>query len=231
MSRYCFIFARGGSKGLPRKNIRELCGHPLIWYPINIAKQSGLFKDIIVSTDDQEIATIAKECGASVPFIRPKELAQDKSAERFAWQHAVKFVKEQDESFDTFVSLPCTAPLRTVETVKGCVELFEKNRDSMVLTCYESRDNPYFNMLKIQDNGSATLVCENSVYRRQDAPKVFNITPIAYVTSPEIVLKYNSLFDTKILPFIVSKNEGIDIDDIDDFYLAEYFMKKNYSAK
>ena len=145
------ICARGGSKGLPGKNIKLLCGVPLIGRSIQIAKQVGRVDKIIVSTDSEAIAQVAKEYGAEVPFMRPKELAQDNSSEWDVWKHALDYLKENN--LDALVSLPTTAPLRSVEDIENCLDEYEKDGVDVVITVTEAHRNPYFNMITNDDNG------------------------------------------------------------------------------
>ena len=226
MSTYCFIFARGGSKGLAHKNIRNFCNKPLIAHTIEFAKKLDLFKEIIVSTDSQEIADIAKNYGALVPFLRPLNLASDTAPERLAWRHAIEYVKKIDKDFDVFISLPCTAPLRTFETVKKCLDMQKANKDSLIITCTKAHNNPYFNMVKLDDNNVATLLNKSTVTRRQDAPVAYNMTTIAYVCDPKLVLDYDHIFDTKVIGVEAADYESIDIDNLLDFKIAEFLYKE-----
>jgi len=129
------ICARGGSKGLPGKNIKLLNGVPLIGWSINIAKQINRASRIIVSTDSEEIAEVALEYGAEVPFMRPKELAQDSSPEWLVWRHAINYIeKHKSESVDAIIVLPVTAPLRSIDDINACVDLFEDEEIDSVIT-------------------------------------------------------------------------------------------------
>lgn len=231
MSTYCFIFARGGSKGLPHKNIRDFCNKPLIAHTIDFAKKMGTFKDIIVSTDSQDIANIAKEYGASVPFLRPQNLASDTAPERLAWRHAIEYVKKIDKDFDVFVSLPCTAPLRRIDTVKKCLEMQKAHKDSLIITCTKAHNNPYFNMVKLDSNNEATLLNKSNVTRRQDAPVAYNMTTIAYVCDPKLIEKYEHIFDSKVIGIEAKNFESIDIDNILDFKIAEFLYKELDNGK
>ena len=123
MSIVGFIFARGGSKGLPGKNIRPFCGKPLIAWSIDHARAVSRIDRVIVSTDSHEIAEVALAAGAEVPFIRPAELAQDNSSEWLAWRHALNFVRQTDGALpEVMVSIPTTAPLRVPDDIKRCVD-------------------------------------------------------------------------------------------------------------
>ena len=218
------ICARGGSKGLPRKNIKPLNGIPLIGWSINIAKQIDRISRIIVSTDSEEIAKVALEYGAEVPFMRPKELAQDDSPEWLVWKHAIKHVESYgNEDIDAIIVLPVTAPLRSVKDVNACIDLFEEGEIDTVITVSEANRSPYFNMIVNNDNGYASLVIspENQITRRQDAPKVFDMTTVAYVVNTNVVKLSNSIFEGKVKSIIIPQERSIDIDTLLDFKIAE----------
>lgn len=227
MKTYGFIFARGGSKGLPGKNIRLLNGKPLIAWAIDAGKKSGLLEKIIVSTDSEDIAAVARAYGAETPFMRPAELASDTAGEWLAWQHAVRFLQAQGDNFDIFVSLPATAPLKTPENIRNCIALYSRGDCDAVITCTEAARSPYFNMISIDDKGYSSIVIQgDKLGRRQDAPNVYDITTVAYVTSPQYILANSHLMDGKIRALKVDRICGVDIDDALDFDIAEFLMKK-----
>ena len=229
MKTYGFIFARGGSKGIPHKNIRPLCGKPLIAYAIEAGLESGCVEKMIVSTDSEEIADTARRYGGEVPFIRPAELASDHASEWLAGQHAIRFLQERGDDFQVFLSLPATAPLRTPEDIRRCVSLFQKGDCDMVVTCTEARRSPYFNMLVMDERGDAKLACtaDNAApIRRQDAPAVYDMTTVAYVSSPSHILSSCSLWSGRVKAVTVDKINAIDIDDPMDWDIAELFMSK-----
>jgi N-acylneuraminate cytidylyltransferase len=218
------ICARGGSKGLPGKNIKPLNGIPLIGWSINIAKQIKRASRIIVSTDSEEIAKVALEYGAEVPFMRPKELAQDDSPEWLVWRHAVKYVESHgEEDIDAIVVLPVTAPLRAVNDVDSCIDLFEEGEIDSVITVNKANRSPYFNMTVNNDRGYALLVIspENQITRRQDAPEVFDMTTVAYVVNANVVKLSNSIFEGRVKSIIIPQERSIDIDTLLDFKIAE----------
>ena len=218
------ICARGGSKGLPGKNIKPLNGIPLIGWSINIAKKIDRVSHIIVSTDSEEIAKVALEYGAEVPFMRPKELAQDDSPEWLVWKHAIKHVESYgNEDIDAIIVLPVTAPLRSVKDVNSCIDLFEESEVDSVITVSEASRSPYFNMIVNNDSGYASLVIspENQITRRQDAPEVFDMTTVAYVVNTNVVKQSNSIFEGKVKSIIIPQERSIDIDTLLDFKIAE----------
>lgn len=217
-----FIFARGGSKGVPGKNIKMIAGKPLIAHSIIKAKESKYIEKVIVSTDDEEIAKVAREFGAEVPFIRPNDLATDTSSEWLSWQHAVDFV-EKNETFDLFVSVPATSPLRSVEDIDKCIESLAKDVD-VVVTVKKAGNNPYFNMLKRCENGDSELVIKSDerIVRRQDAPSVYDMTTVCYVTRPGFIKEKTHIFDAKkMVSVVVPEHRAVDIDTPFDFLLAE----------
>lgn len=223
------ICARSGSKGLPGKNIKPLNGIPLIGWSINIAKKINRVSRIYVTTDSQEIAEIAQEYGAEVPFIRPKNLSKDDSPEWLVWRHAINyFEKNNSEIFDAIVVLPVTAPLRSVDDINKCIDLFESKDVDSVITVSEARRNPYFNMT-VNNNDYSTLVipAESQITRRQDAPKVFDMTTVAYVVNKNFVKKYDGIFEGKVQSVVIPHERAIDIDDLTDFKIAEFFLKDN----
>jgi N-acylneuraminate cytidylyltransferase len=221
------ICARGGSKGLPGKNIKLLNGIPLIGWSINIAKKIKRASRIIVSTDSEEIAKVALEYGAEVPFMRPKELAQDDSPEWLVWRHAIKHVESYgDENIDAIIVLPVTAPLRSVKDVDACINLFEESEIDSVITVCEANRSPYFNMIVSDGNGYASLVIspESQITRRQDAPKVYDMTTVAYVVNIDFVKEYSGIFEGKIKNLVIPQKRAIDIDTLLDFKIAECLL-------
>ena len=223
-----FIFARKGSKGVAKKNIRPLCGKPLIAYAIETARQSEYIDQVIVSTEDKEIAEIALEFGAEVPFMRPVELAQDNAPEWLAWQHAIQSMEEKDKSrqLDVFVSIPPTAPLRTVEDVNNAIHTFLESDVDMVITIKKSNHHPSFNMISLDEQNCAKLVLplDRQIVRRQEAPPVYNITTVAYVANPNFIMKSKSLFEGKVKGVLIPEERALDIDTELDFKFAEFLM-------
>lgn len=224
-----FIFARGGSKGVPRKNLKMLGGKPLIAHSISCALECPSLRHITVSTDDSEIADVAQTFGALVPFIRPAELATDTASEWDAWKHAISWFDNSGDPFDILVSLPATSPFRSVEDVESCLaKLLENPEADAVIAVKEAERSPYFNMVKLDESGYATLASSGvSVQRRQDAPKVFDITTVAYAVRTRFVMNSTGLFPSKLLTVIVPPERALDIDTPYDFLLAELLVEHN----
>ncbi|QWD34011.1 acylneuraminate cytidylyltransferase family protein [Polynucleobacter paneuropaeus] len=229
MTIVAFIFARGGSKGLPGKNIRPLGGKPLIAWSIEQALSVNRISKVVVSTDSAEIANIALAYGAEVPFLRPAELASDTSPEWESWRHALSFLKERDGTLPKImVSLPATAPLRAISDIDQCIDEYLSSKVDAVITVTEAYRSPYFNMVKKNANGTVDLVItsEKVISRRQDVPEVFDIATVAYVLNPIFVMNKKSLFEGAIKAVQVPIERAIDIDTLNDFELAEYRLQK-----
>ncbi len=230
---YAFIFARGGSKGLPRKNILPLAGKPLIAYSIETAKQISRVSRIIVSTDDEEIAQVAQDWGAEVPFMRPKELSSDNCAERLAWAHALQAIGNTKDGgpCDIFLSLPCTAPLRSVEDVDNCIDTYINYPCDAVITSSPAQRHPMFNMIIENTNGNVSLIMPANIARRQDVPKIYDMTTAAYVVRPEFIFSNKPLLEGRVKHVVLPRERAIDIDDALDFSFAEFLLtqsQKNY---
>ena len=226
MTAVAFIFARGGSKGLPGKNIRNFGDKPLIAWSIECALSVKSIDQVIVSTDSTVIAEISKSYGAEVPFIRPRELATDESPEWLSWRHALEYVRHSSGALpEAMVSLPATSPLRAVNDVESCIDLFSKGGCDVVVTVSEAHRNPYFNMVRDWSDGSIELVMKDSqVSRRQDAPIIRDLATVCYVANPEFVLSHDSIFEGRVKAVNVPKERAIDIDSLLDFQIAEFLL-------
>jgi len=226
-----FIFARGGSKGVPYKNISLLAGKPLIAYAIEKALASALIDRVIVSTDDTEIADVSLKYGAEVPFIRPQELASDDAPEWLAWQHAIRTIRSAkgEPKIDVFVSIPPTSPLRAVEDIDNCIQVFIESDADIVITVKPAERNPWFNMVVLDKTGYARIVIPQSrtINRRQDAPCVYDMTTVAYAARPEFVLSANSLFEGKVKTVLVPAERALDIDTELDLKVAEFLLSNS----
>ena len=226
-----WVFARGGSKGLPRKNVLPLCGRPLIAYAVEIALKSRYISEIFVSTDDREIADAAAAAGAKIPFMRPAELAQDKSPERLAWRHAIEWNRTQTEypRMDVMVSLPATAPLRTAEEVDRAIELYLEGGADTVIAVSRSARHPAFNMVYVDDAGYAQTILskyEKFSSNRQSYQPAYDITTAVYVTDPDFVMRVDRYLDGRTQAVEIPEEDGIDIDTPLDFKVAEMIMKE-----
>jgi len=227
MKTFAFVFARGGSKGIPDKNIRDFAGMPLLGYSLKIASETPGIDRCFVSTESAKIADIARFYGATV-IPRPPELATDESNEWLAWQHAVDWVLSQGLGFDRFVSIPATSPLREVIDVSACLESLKSDVD-MVVTMTPAQRSPWFNMVKVDESGFVNVLVDGDaggVIRRQDAPMAFDLTTVAYVTRPEFILSNDSFWDGRVFGVTIPNERAIDIDTQFDFKIAEYLMQE-----
>lgn len=220
---FAFVFARGGSKGVPRKNLRTVGGLSLVARAIVTAQGTPGIDRVIVSTDDVEIAAQAVEYGAEVPELRPAHLASDGASELAAWKHAVGWFLDArgQPSFDLFVSLPPTAPLRTPEIVRTCMDLLDPDCD-MVVTGSSSARHPAFNMVTRDEHGmiKVALPSESGFTRRQDAPALFDLTTVAYVSRPSHILRASSVLDGRVKMLEIDRRAAVDIDDEFDLEVA-----------
>ena len=223
---FCFIFARGGSKGIPKKNILPIAGLPLLVHSINLAKGLKEVDRIFVSTDCEEIAEIAVHQKVKV-IKRPMDLAQDDSSEWLAWQHAIKYVESFEEKFDRFLSLPTTSPLRIKEDIQRCLLALKQDVD-LVLTISKSNRNPWFNMVTRDKSSKLNLIFnEPRINRRQDTPPCFDLTTIAYVSRPDYILKSTSMWDGNVHGVEIPSERCIDIDNPFDYSVARLLMENS----
>ncbi len=227
MKAVAFIFARGGSKGLPGKNTRRLGGKPLIAWAIEHALSVKRIGRVIVSTDSEEIAAVARDFGAEVPFIRPTELARDDSPEWLAWRHALNYLRETTEVLpEVMVSVPTTAPLRLAVDIENCLDEYEKGDADIVITVTDAHRSPYFNMVKTNADGTVGLVNppQSVIARRQDAPVVHDMATVCYVANAEFVMTHHATFEGRVKAVHVPIERAIDIDTLIDFQMAEFFL-------
>ena len=228
MNYVALICARGGSKGIPDKNIRQLGGLPLIGWAIKSALQVKRISRVIVSTDSDKIAEVASAHGAEVPFIRPAELSQDNSPEWETWRHALQFLKNNNKKeIAGLVVVPPTAPLRHKDDLENCIDEFEKGKVDAVITVSDAHRSPYFNMVRHDSLGYANLVItpNNKVYRRQDVPVVYDMTTVAYVVRPQFVMTKEGLFEGRVRSVHVPADRALDIDNELDLIIAECLLK------
>ncbi|MEB2779604.1 acylneuraminate cytidylyltransferase family protein [Algoriphagus persicinus] len=224
------ICCRGGSKGVPNKNLRLMHGIPLIGHTIRQAQQSELIADLIISTDTQQIADIAREYGAKVPFMRPGDLASDSASKWPVFIHALEFYeKEYGQEVEYLVDLDVTVPLKTPQDIDGAIQLALDNPTTeVVITGYEPERNPYFNMMEIREDGLAEIVkkSDKPIVRRQDAPDVYSLSPAAFVIKKSALYNYPHWSKAPCRIFPIPRERAIDIDSLLDFELVEFLMGK-----
>ena len=223
------IAARGGSKGVKDKNIRNLSGKPLIAYTIEQVIRWGKFDKFIVSTDSNEIAKVARDYGAQVPFLRPAGLATDTSAKMDALRDAfIQAERYYGIKFDALLDLDATAPIRTVEDIENIVLLFSGNKTDCVFSVVKARKNPYFNMVEKQADG-AVKICKEPDYGitgRQDAPLVYDMNASMYVYDRDFLLDTNNKmpYAKNSLVYEMGELSRIDIDTEIDFKFIEFLV-------
>ncbi len=227
MKTICFIGARGGSKGVPRKNIRKFAGKPLIAHTIKSALDSNVFSDVIVSTEDKEIAKIARKYGASVPFMRPQILATDNVGMDKVIFHAIKKLRRLGYQFDILVNRDCTVPFIQIKDIKGSIELLKSSKCDAVYGVYQQHHNPYFNMMESNSKGFLRMSKSigERVKSRQTAPIVYQLNGL-FTINVEKLLKYGKLKMSKILPYEIPPETGFMIDSEFEFQVAELIAKK-----
>lgn len=223
------ICARGGSKGVKNKNIRELAEKPLIFYTINQAKEWGKGRNTVVSTDSEEIAKIAKEFGAEVPFMRPAELATDKAGKVAVIRHTLVYCEEIfEEVYDAVMDLDITSPVRKVHDLENAFNLFLETKPKTLFSVTPAHRNPYFNMVEEAVDGKVHLCKEGNFARRQDAPKVYEMNASIYIYDKKFLLDGNEnvVSDNSII-YKMGDESRIDIDSELDFKFVEFLIKEN----
>lgn len=226
-----FIFARGGSKGVPHKNIYPVGGKPLIAHSIASALSSQSVGRVVVSTDDAQIAKAAKDHGAQV-LNRPAELAADATPEVLAWRHAIDSFPDLfgGKHPQPFISLPATSPLRAPEDVDAAVARFRQTDCDVVFGITPSHRNPYLNMVTVgADNLIKIAISGSAAIRRQDVPDMYDITTCVYVASPAYVQTCTKLIDGRVGYVIIPPERSLDIDNYFDLYLAELMLTHPYT--
>ena len=227
MRTFAFVFARGGSKGIPRKNLQLLAGKPLLAWSIEMGQSLAEVERVFVSTEDPEITETALSFGAEV-ITRPAELAQDTSPEWLAWQHAIKVVEKKFGRFERFLSLPATAPLRNQQDIECCLNRLDAETD-VVITMTPATRSPWFNMVCQEPKGDLRLLVEGNYTRRQDAPIGYDVTTLAYVLRPEFILEKQRLWDGRVKGVEIPPERALDIDTPLDLEIARFLQTKAQS--
>lgn len=222
------IPARGGSKGVPRKNIRLLCGKPLLQYTAEAALQARSLTRVILSTEDEEIAEVGRRCGLDVPFMRPYELAQDETPMLPVVQHAVRWLEEQGESYDAVCLLQPTNPLRRVEDIVGAVELLEATGADSVISFVDTGEKHPARMKLIDPEGRVfdpPFVEQFEGQRRQDLQKLYLREGSIYLTRVPVLMQGNSFKGHDCRGWIVPEERACNIDTQLDFFFAEQLLE------
>ena len=230
--RICTICARGGSKGVKNKNIRNLAGKPLIAYSLKQAKDCGLFDLIAVSSDSQEILSIARLYGADILIERPDHLAGDTAPKVPVIRHCVEEAERiSNKQFDVVVDLDATSPLRLPEDIIGAVNLLGMENVSNVITACPARRSPYFNLVEVDESGVVRLSksLDKNIVRRQDSPRCFDMNASIYVWKRQALTDYSTVFNFDTRLFEMPEERSTDIDNELDFEIVEFLMNKRNS--
>lgn len=220
------IPARGGSKGIPHKNIKPLNGKPLIYYSIDVARQFTADEDICVTTDDDEIIKVVENYGLKVPFKRPDYLATDTCGSNEVIQHAWKFFENRGIHYDAVLLLQPTSPFRKVEFLKEAVALYDDSID-MVTSVKSAPCNPYYDGFEDNEEGLLAISKgDGTIERRQDAPKVWQLNGSIYVINPNSLMEKGLAHFTRIRKYAMSELYSVDIDNPFDWKVAELIIEE-----
>jgi CMP-N,N'-diacetyllegionaminic acid synthase len=227
------IPARGGSKGIPRKNIRPLAGKPLLQYTAEAAARCRRLDRVVLSTDDEEIAAVGRACALDVPFRRPPELAADEATSLSVVQHAVRWLEERGDVFDAVCLLQPTSPLRRPEDVDACIEVLEAKQADAVVTVLPvpAEYNPHWVYFRCED-GCVHLATGEAVPigRRQDLPRAYHREGSVYVVRRDVVLEQNSLYGRFLIGHEVDPSHSVNVDSLEDWARAEQFLRDGTAA-
>jgi N-acylneuraminate cytidylyltransferase len=226
--KYLFVIpARGGSKGIPYKNIKVLCGKPLIEYSIDVARAITTDDNICVTTDDNDIIRVVEEYGLKVPFVRPSFLATDTCGTYEVLLHTIDFYESQGKFYDALVLLQPTTPFRTANHIIESISLYNKDID-MVMSVKESSANPYYNCFEEDENGFLHISKGTGDFiRRQDVPKVWECTGAIYVINIESLKRESLSTFSKVQKYEMNSLNSLDIDSPVDWIIAESILNTN----
>lgn len=226
--RYLIVIpARGGSKGIPRKNIKPFAGKPLIYYTIDTAREIVSDEDICVSTDDDEIIQVVENYGLRVPFKRPEELATDTAGTYEVLLHALDFYEKQGRHYDVLILLQNTSPFRTAGHVKEALNLYTSNVD-MVVSVKECAANPYYCVFE-EDGEGYLHICkgDGNIFRRQDAPKVYEYNGAIYIMNVEKLKTTHMHKMQRRVKYVMDERSSFDLDTMNDWMIAEEIKKES----
>jgi len=227
MSRFLgLIPARGGSKGIPRKNLVLLAGKPLIQYTIDSALKCRALDRVILSTDDEEIAEYGRQSGVEVPFIRPAELATDEASTRAVQKHALQWCATNERAFpEALVTLQPTSPLRTGRHIDEAVQRFQQQRADTVLGVTPVQDHPY-EIVGFSD-GTMHRAMERPefVVRRQQYPPFYKINGAIYITRSSILVNQDTGYGDRVFEYKMGLEESVDVDSLDDLQTADTLLR------
>jgi len=223
------IGARKGSKGVPGKNFRPICGKPLIDWSMDQLFSHPAVDVVVVSTDDEAIYDHAVARGALAIGLRPAHLATDTAGKWGVWQHALAVSEPLCGPVDAFLDLDCTSPLRLPQDITGALDLFTRQAPDMVMSCCEARKNPYFNLVEPDATGAlhVSKPLPGGVVARQQAPVVYEHAASTYVVAPAYLRRSPSLWGGRVIPYLMPPERCVDIDSPFDFTLVEFLLTES----
>jgi N-acylneuraminate cytidylyltransferase len=226
------IGARKGSKGLPGKNFRPICGKPLIDWSLDQLFACPQVDAVVVSTDDEAIYAHAVAKGALEIGLRPAHLATDTAGKWGVWQHALTAAEAITGPATAFLDLDCTSPLRLPEDIENALVLFAEERPDMVMSCCEARKNPYFNLVEPDATGAlhVSKPLPGGVVARQQAPVVYEHAASTYVVAPGYLRRSAGLWEGRVIPYLMPADRCVDIDSAFDFKWVEFLLKERLEA-
>lgn len=219
------IPARGGSKGIPKKNIKAVSGKPMINYTIEAAKECEYIDKVIVSTDDEEIAEISMRAGAIVPFLRPDELAVDDAELIDVVMHAIEFYERKAERYDIIVLLQPTSPLRTAEDLQKALEYYIRKGEKSLLSISEVSEHPEHMRQFNDENELERMIKEEEDGEKSGSKKYYMINGAIFINSMS-ELNEKTKFEDNVMGYVLPKEHGIDIDVPEDVVVAEYYLSQ-----
>ncbi|MGL5413923.1 acylneuraminate cytidylyltransferase family protein [Cetobacterium sp.] len=225
------IPARGGSKGIPKKNIIDLLGKPLLYYSIKSAKKSKYIDKAIVSTNDLEIAEVAKKLGADVPFLRPEDISGDKSKSIDAFIHAIKELEKLEEKYDYVLLLQNTSPLRQSWHIDEAIEKLIESGERSLVSVAEVTEHPCIMRTLNEKNETINLVNMSGDMRRQDFPPIYIVNGAIYIQKNDEYLDLDTNLNGGKLAYVMAREYSVDIDEYLDLDIATHYLKKMKDEK
>jgi N-acylneuraminate cytidylyltransferase len=226
------IGARKGSKGVPGKNFRDICGKPLIDWSLDQLFADPQVDAVVVSTDDEAMYDHAVKRGALEIGLRPAHLATDTAGKFHVWQHALQVTEAITGPATAFLDLDCTSPLRLAHDITDALALFAAEAPDMVMSCCEARKNPYFNLVEPDETGAlhVSKPLPGRVLARQQAPVVYEHVGVVYVVAPDYLRRAEGLYDGRVIPYVLSAERCHDIDTPFDWRIVEFLLKAQIAA-
>ncbi len=220
---FCFIFARGGSKRIPKKNLEKINNKSLLEITMNFAKKINKINKIFVSSDSKKILDIAKKNNVQT-IRRPKSLCTSKSNEFASWKHAVKELKKRKFAFDYFLSLPTTSPLRKKSDIMKLIHKFSHTQHDILLCVTETNRYPHYNMVLRKNNTIRPIIKKPKEIKEKN---ILDLTTVGYITKPKFIMKSKGIFTGKVGYIEVPRERAIDIDNFYDLKIARFLLKDN----